>query len=277
MKKARIGLFSLIVLCFSIVGALAQTSNIVKTDLSQAEIDRIIKTFTANEANFREALKVYAFNRNAMIQTIGIGGQISGVYRRDSFMTFKDDGSRFERILYAPVPTLTEITISAEDIDNLSGVNPFAIEPQYVNNYNFTFLGKEKIDELDLYVFDVTPKVLPDWKKTSLKYFSGRIWIDDRDLMLVKSKGKAVPEGKQRFPVMETWRDNVDGKYWFPAFSSSDDDLVFDNGQVVKIHVRVTYKNYRVGRSEVKILDDEEEVKEETKPTPTPSPSPKKP
>ena len=75
---------------------------------------------------------------------------------------------------------------------------------------------------------------------------------------------------------METWRENVDGKYWFPSFSMSDDELVFDNGQVVKMRVRVKYTNYRVGRSEVKILDDEEDVKDETKPKPTPTPSPTK-
>ncbi|HMS39125.1 MAG TPA: hypothetical protein PKE69_02785 [Pyrinomonadaceae bacterium] len=272
MKKT---LFGLIILCFPMIFASAQTSNIVKTNLSQAEIDRIVKTFTDNEGKFREALKVYAFNRNAMIATVGMGGQISGVYQRDSFLTFKEDGTRFEKILYAPVPTIKEITVTAEDIDNLGGIDPFAIEPQFVANYNFTYLGKEKIDELDLYVFDVAPKVLPDWKKTSLKYFSGRIWVDDRDLMIVKSKGKAVPEGKQRFPIMETWRDNVDGKYWFPALSTSDDTPVFDNGQAVKMRVRVSYKNYRVGRTEVIILDDDEPA-EETKPTPTASPTPTK-
>ncbi len=266
MKKAQIILIGLVVLCFSAIFASAQTSTIVKTSLNQTEIDRIIKGFTGNEANFREALKSYAFNRNAMIATIGMGGQISGVYQRDSFLTFKEDGTRFEKILFAPVPTIKEITVTAEDIDNLGGVDPFAIEPQYVSNYNFTFLGKEKIDELDLYVFDVAPKVIPDWKKTSQKYFSGRIWVDDRDLMIVKSKGKAVPEGKQRFPIMETWRDNVDGKYWFPALSTSDDTLVFDNGYVVKMRVRVSYKNYRVGRTEVIILDDVEPTEEE-KPT----------
>jgi hypothetical protein len=280
MKKLQfIALFSIILL-FPTVGALAQqTSNIIKTELSQAEIDRIVKKFTQNEFNFRQALGVYAFNRNAKIQTVGLGGQITGMYQRDSYLTFNEDGSRFEKILYFPVPTLTEITFTAADLENLGGIDPFAIEPKVANQYNFTFVGKEKIDELDLFVFDVAPKVIPDWKKTSQKFFSGRVWVDDRDLMIVKSKGKAVPEGKERFPIMETWRDSVDGKYWFPVFSTSDDELVFDKGQVVRMRVRVKYSNYRLGRSEVKILDDEQEVKEETKPTPkpTPTPTPKKP
>jgi len=271
MKKIiAAGLF---ILSFSVFSVFAQSSNIVKTNLSQTEIDRIIKTFSANESKFRQALNSYAFNRNAMIQTIGMGGQISGVYVRNSFMTFTEEGARFEKLLYAPMSTLKEISVSAEDIDNLGGVDPFAIEPKFIGNYNFTFLGKEKIDELDLFVFDVTPKVLPNPKRDPQKYFSGRIWVDDRDLMIVKSKGKAVPEGKnargedQRFPVMETWRDNIDGKYWFPSLTTADDQLVFDSGQVVKIRVRINYKNYRVGKTEVIILDDEEEVKDE-KPTP---------
>jgi hypothetical protein len=263
MTKLRfIAVFSAIML-FSVLHAAAQTSsNIVAGNLSQAEIDRIVKTFTNNEAAFREALKIYAFNRAAKIQTVGLGGQITGTYQRDSFLTFKDDGSRFERITFFPVSTLRELEITAEDIDNMGGIDPFAIEPAMVNQYNFSYLGKEKIDELDLYVFDVSPKVVPDPKKSKLRLFSGRVWVDDRDLMIVKSKGKAVPEGKQRFPTMETWRESVDGKYWFPALSMADDELVFDSGQVVKIKVRVKYQNYRVGRSDVKILDDEEEVKE---------------
>jgi hypothetical protein len=275
MKKTRIILFTLLVFCLAATGAAAQEpSRIVKTDLSQAEIDKIIRKFSENEFNFRQALGIYAFNRDAKMQTIGLGGQITGTFIFNSFLTFNQDGTRFEKILFAPISTLQGLTISREDIDNLSGVDPFAIEPKSLDNYNFTFLGKEKIDELDLYVFDVTPKVLPNPKKSSQKYFQGRIWVDDRDLMIVKSKGKAVPEGKdmngieQVFPVVETWRTSVDGKYWFPAFSTSDDELVFSTGQVVKIRFRVKYYNYRVGRSDVRILDDEEEVKEETKPTP---------
>lgn len=250
-----------------------QGSNIVRVDLSQAEINRIVKAFSDNEFEFRQALTIYAFNRDAKIQTIGLGGQITGTYIRNSFMTFKDDGTRFERILYAPISTLRELSVTAEDIEDLGGINPFAIEPKYVGQYNFTFVGKEKIDELDLFVFDVAPKVVPDWKKSTLRLFTGRIWVDDRDLMIVKSKGKAVPEGKQRFPIVETWRESVDGKYWFPSFSSSDDELVFDSGQVVRIRVRVKYANYRVGRTDVRILDDETEVKED-KPAPKPTPTP---
>lgn len=265
-------LLTLILLSVSVTVGFGQ-STIVKTDLSQRDIDRIIKKFTANEGEFREALKNYVFNRFATVHIIGLGGQIAGTYRRDSFMTFKEDGSRFERVLFAPVATTPPGFVTPEDLEDLGGVTPFALEPSAINQYNFVYLGTEKIDELNLYVFDVTPKIIPDPKKSKLRLFTGRVWVDVDDLMIVKSKGKAVPETKDnKFPVVDTTREQIDGKYWFPSDARSDDELVFGDGNVVKIRMRVKYTDYKIGRSEVRILDDEPE-----KPATTPTPIPKKP
>ena len=248
----------------------SQTTSIVKTSLAPAEIDRIIKKFTQNEAEFREALTSYVFNRSATVQTVGMGGQITGTYKRDSFMMLGTDGKRFERITFFPVSTLTEISVTPEDLEDLGGVNPFALEPSVINLYNFNYLGKERIDELDLHVFEVTPKVIPDPKKSKQRLFVGRVWVDDKDFMIVKSKGKAVPETKDnKFPVVETWRENVDSKYWFPSYSASDDELVFDSGQAVKLKIRVKYQDYKLGRTDVQI-GGEEVIVPDPKPGATP-------
>ena len=254
-------LWILVLLFATSFAALAQSSTFTKSDLTQAEIDRIVAKFTKNDRLFRSALNVYAFNRNATIQTVGMGGQITGTYKRESFITFDGAGNRVEKILLFPVSTLTEITVTQADIENLGGLDPFAIEPANIDKYKFTYLGKEKIDELNLFVFDVAPKVMPKAEKDGLRLFQGRIWVDDEDLLIVKSKGKAVPEWKdERFPIIETWRENIDGKYWFPSFSSSDDELVFKSGQVVKMKIRVKYSNYGVGRTDIKIIDEEEDL-----------------
>ena len=253
-------LFSLFVGSIFVVPGYGQERSIIPNQLNKVEIDRIIKKVTENEESFRVALTNFVFNRKATIQTVGLGNVITGTYRRDSFMTFSNDGRRFERVLFAPLSTLTEIQVTKEDLEDLGGVNPFAVNPRKVDRYNFTYIGKQRIDELNLHVFDVRPRKLP--KKVSDRLFYGRIWIDDRDLMIVKSKGKGVPEGKQRFPVVETWRTNVDGKYWFPAYSFADDELVFDNGRVTRIRMKVLYDNYKQTRSDVIVLDDEEVVDE---------------
>lgn len=267
----RTAAFFVILLVLASVFA-QQPSTIVKKDLSPAEIDRIIKRFTANEGDFRAALSGYVFNRYATIQTVGLGGQISGTYRRDSFMTFNSDGGRFEKIIFAPISTLNDLTVTPEDLEDLGGINPFALEPSNIQHYSFSYIGAESIDGIELYVFDAVPKLMPDPKKTKLRLFTGRIWVEKDDLMIVKSRGKAVPETKDhKFPIVETTRLPVDNKYYFPVDARADDELVFGSGQVVKIRMRVRYSDYRLGRTDVRILDDDEPVK------PTPTPTPKKP
>jgi hypothetical protein len=264
---------SFVIFAVFAVSALGQQrSGIMQVHKNQVEIDEIIAKFTQNEKAFRDALTNYVFDRSATIQTIGMGGQVTGVYRRDSFMTFSDDGRRFERITYAPVSTLQGLNITKEDLEDLGGVNPFALEPHTIPNYTFRYVGKEKIDDLELYVFDVHPKTIPSMR-SGIRVFTGRVWVDDHDLMVVKSKGKALPEDKNnKYPIVETWRENVDGKYWFPAYSFADDTLVFDRGFSVRMQMKVTYKNYRLGRTDVRILDDEEVIVDDPKPSPSPTP-----
>ena len=71
--------------------------------LSQAQIDAIISAFTAKETKFRQALNEYAFRRDAMIQEIGMGGQVVGEYHRVSNFTFDDRGVRYEKINFLHV------------------------------------------------------------------------------------------------------------------------------------------------------------------------------
>ena len=224
--------------------------------LSEAQIDNIVRSFTAKETQFRRALNEYAFKRDALIQEIGMGGQVVGEYHRVSDFTFDDQGNRFEKIGFFPMATLQGVSITNEDLEDLGGVNPFALEAAKISQYNFKYVGKERIDELDLYVFDVAPKVMPDPKKSKDRFFVGRIWVDDRDLQIVKAKGKAGPETKtNKFPTVETYREQIDGKYWFPTYVYADDDLVFDNGADVRIRMRVKYSDYKVGRGKVTITE----------------------
>jgi hypothetical protein len=220
------------------------------------DTDKIIRAFTAKETEFRRALNAYAFTRDADVQTIGMGGQVTGEYNRVSQFVFNDSGERFEHITFFPQPTLTEISFTNEDLEDLGGVQPFALEASKIDQYNFTYVGKEKIDELNLYVFDVAPKVMP--KKESERMFQGRVWVDDQDLQIVKVRGKGVPEGKQRFPVFETYREQIDGKYWFPTYTYADDDLVFKNGQTVHVRMKVRYTDYKRFKGTVHVIEEGE-------------------
>ena len=243
--------------------------------LSQIEVDRIIKTFTTKESQFRRALNEYSFRRDAVLQSLGMGGQITGEYHRVSLFTFDDQGNRYEKISYFPMPSFQGIT--QEDIDDLGGIQPFALEPSKIAQYAFKYVGKEKIDELNLYVFDVSPKVMPDAKKTKERFFLGRVWVDDQDLQIVKTKGKGVPETKiNKFPTVETYREQIDGRYWFPTYSYADEELIFDKSEPLHIRMKVKYTDFELARGKVKIIetDDPDAPKKETKP---PATTPRKP
>ena len=222
--------------------------------MSQAQVDRIIHAFTIKEAEFRRALNSYSFTRDALMQKIGMGGQVTGEYHRVSTFTFDDQGNRYEKISFFPMSSMPEVT--TEDIEDLGGVEPFALEPSKVGKYNIRYAGKEKIDELNLFIFDVSPKVMPDPKKTKERLFSGRIWVDDQDLQIVKTRGKGVPETKNnKFPTVETYREHIDGQYWFPTYSYADEELIFDNGGSIHIRMKVRYKDFTPTRATLKVTE----------------------
>ncbi len=269
-KRARqlvnLALFALAVAVFP---ASAQEAMSYSVDLPAAEVDRIVRAFTGKEAEFRNALNEYAFKRDAILQTLGMGGQVTGEYHRVSLFTFDDNGVRYEKISYFPMPSYGGVT--QEDIEDLGGVAPFALDPSKIDRYNIKYVGKEKIDELSLYVFDVTPKVMPNPKKTKERLFSGRIWVDDQDLQIVKTRGKGVPETKtNKFPTVETYREQIDGKYWFPTYSYADEELVFGNGEVLHLRMKVKYSDFQLARAKVKVIaiDEQDPQKKEQKPAP---------
>ena len=235
----------------------AQQQKTNSTDAGSPDIQKIIRAFTAKETEFRKALGEYAFKRDATIQTIGAAGEVTGEYHRVSQFVFTDQNERFEKITHFPPPTLTELTFTQEDLEDLGGVQPFALEASKIDQYDFKYVGKEQVDELQTYVFDVAPKVLP--KKVSERRFDGRIWVDQDDLQIVKVRGKAVPQGNQRFPLFETYREQIDGHYWFPTYTSADDELVFPKGQVVHIRMVVRYTDYKHFGSKVKVTEIGEE------------------
>ncbi len=243
----------LALMAFAIVfagGVMAQTN----ADGPAANPDKIIQAFTAKEVEFRRALNNYSFKRDALIQSLGMGGQVIGEYHRVSNFTFDDQGNRFEKITFFPMPSMPEVT--SEDIDDLGGISPFALEPSKLDRYTIRYVGKETIDELNLYIFDVQPKVMPDPKKTKERLFLGRIWVDDQDLQIVKTKGKGVPETKNnKYPIVETYREQIDGRYWFPTYSYADEELVFDNGSTLHVRLKVRYTDFAPARATLKVTE----------------------
>jgi hypothetical protein len=224
--------------------AAGSTSNISNQPPAMP-VDQIIQRFSARELEFKKERDNYTYTQTFVIQTIDQDGVPDGEYQMRSDILFTPDGKRYEKVMYAPASTLQRISMSQQDLDDLEHVQPFVLTTDELPKYDIKYIGRETIDQLNTYVFDVGPKKL----EKNQRYFQGRVWVDDEDLEIVKTDGKAVPDIKKHgqenvFPRFETFRENIEGHYWFPTYTRADDMLQFSTGSV---HIRMTvrYANYK--------------------------------
>jgi hypothetical protein len=219
---------------------------------------QIIEKFAAKEKEFNMARERYTWRQSVKVQELD-GDSVSGEYLLITDELFDDQGKRIERVVHAPQPTLQKISLSPNDVKDFEKGYPFVLTTDELPLYNISYVGQQRVDELDTYVFDVKPKKIEKNKR----YFDGRIWVDNRDLQIVKTKGKNVPDirGKNEdlSPPFETYREQVDGKYWFPTYTRAEGTLQFRNGDV---HVRqiMKYQNYKRYGSDVKITYEGKEI-----------------
>jgi hypothetical protein len=216
-------------------------------------VEQIIARFSQHESEFRKERDNYTYSQSFVIQTIDFDGNPDGEYRMNSDIIFTPDGKRLEKVTYAPPDSLRRITMSKQDLDDLKSIQPFVLTVEDLPKYDVTYVGKQIVDELHTYVFDVAPKKM----EKDQRYFQGRVWVDDKDIQIVKSYGKAVPDilkknNENIFPHFTTYRENITGPYWFPTYTHADDTLNFSSGG---IHIRMTvkYSNYKKFGSTIKI------------------------
>ena len=221
-------------------------------DAKDANPDEIIQKFAAKEAEFSRARENYTYRQTVKIQELDDSGAVRGRYEIVSDIIFSPDGKRTEHVVRAPVSTLRNLILTPEDEQDLRNVQPFVLTTGEIPQYDIRYLGKQKADEIPCYVFAVKPKKM----EPGHRYFEGQIWVDDRDLQIVKTYGKGVgllkKNSDNQFPKFETLREQIDGKYWFPVYTDADDTLHFQTGPQ-KIRMIVKYEDYKQFRAETNI------------------------
>lgn len=217
----------------------------------------VIQRFVEAESKQREALNQHTFKRDVVLQTIGPGGEVTGEYIRNSQFLFDDKGRRIERLLYHPPSTIHEMRITREDIQDLAGGQLLGVDITEISKYQFRVAGAETLDSRAVVAIDVTPVIQPDPHRMADRFFVGRIWIDANTFQIVKTKGYIEPQGKQRFPTFETWREPFNSALAFPVRTTADDILHFP-GRDVHYRIKVRYYDYKLFACEVSIkeIDD---------------------
>lgn len=241
-------------LAFAISGVAATTT--AGYQLSQSQIDDIIQKFAAKETEFAKARGNYTYRQSVKVETLDGSGEPDGKWELVSDIIFTPDGKRTERVVYAPMSTLERILLTPQDMQDLRDVQPFVLTSDSIGDYFVNYLGHEQVDEVPCYVFSVKPKKLDRGKR----YFEGQIWVDDKYLQIVKTDGKGIgylsrsEQKSNKFPKFQTYREQIDGKYWFPVYTYANDTLDFDNGaDAVRIKMVVQYKDYKQFKSETTI------------------------
>ncbi len=237
--------------------------------------EEIIRHFSTKEKDFQAARDQYTYRQDVRVITPDDNGEYHEIFD----VLFNDQGKRLENVVFAPQSSLNLISMSPEDIDDIRHRLPFVLSSDEIPEYQILYVGQQQEDELHCYVFDVAPKEIVGKKR----YFQGRIWVDDRDFQIVKTYGKTVPDIRKKkgqenlFPKFTTWREQIDGKYWFPTYTKADDTLHFSTGDV-RIREIVKYSDYKRFGSNTKITYEGQEVQkgpggdDKTQPPPPPAP-----
>lgn len=216
-------------------------------------VDQIIQKFTQREEDFRKERDNFTYTQDVTFQTIDADGQVDGEYHEVRDILFSPDGKRIDKVTYAPVTTIQRLIMTQQDFDDIEKVWPFVMTTAELPKYDVKYVGREHVDELDTYVFDLEPKKL----EKGQRYFRGRVWVDDKDLQIVKTAGTSTgllkKKEDQAFPRFENYRENVEGHYWFPAYTRADDVLHFKDGTEVHVRIAVHYTNYKRFSSTIKI------------------------
>ena len=240
--------------------------------------DEIIQRFAAKETEFSKARDQYTYRQEVTVQTLD-GQTVDGEYHETFDVLFDDKGHRIENVVFAPASSLQKIYMSQEDMEDIRHKLPFVLTTEDLPEYNILYVGQQQEDELHCYVFDIAPKKIEGKKR----YFQGRVWVDDHDFQIVKTYGKTVPDIRKKhgdeenlFPKFTTWRQQIDGQYWFPVYTLADDELHF---KMEDVHIKeiVKYKDYKRFGAKSTILFEGKQIPTSEQKEQQPAPEQKKP
>jgi hypothetical protein len=228
--------------------------------------EEIIRQFAAKESEFQKALNHYTYRRVVRVQTLDDDNKVDGEYYEVDDVIFSPSGQRSEKVVFAPENTLQRISMSPSDFQDIQHGYPFVLTAEDIGQYNVKYVGRQKVDEVDCYVFEVSPKTIEKKKR----YLLGRIWVDATDLQIVVTNGRMVPDDTRKgnedlHPPFMTWRQQVDGHYWFPVYTKGEGILHFSGGSgymAQDVHIRdtVKYSDYKQFGSTTKIIYEGQDI-----------------
>ncbi len=230
-------------------------------------VDQIIAKFGDRESAFNKARNEYTFRQSVTVQTISDEtSKPDGQYLQVTDIVFDRDDKRTEHVVLAPANTLERLIMTQNDFDDIAHRLPFVLTTPELPQYDLTYLGRQKVDDIETYVFDCKPKVIEKNKR----YFQGKVWVDQQEFEIVLINGKSVPDILRRghedlSPPYTTYYSEVDGGYWFPVYTKADGVLHFpaqEGAMAQDVHLRyvVKYEDYKRFHAKSRIIYNGEDL-----------------
>ncbi len=230
-------------------------------------VDEIIKKFGERESAFAKARNEYTYRQTVKVDTINDDtGKPDGEYQQVTDVVFSDDGARTEHVIFAPANTIQKVIMTENDFADIEHRLPFVLTTPELPEYDLTYLGRQKVDDIDTYVFDCKPKTI----EKNQRYFQGKVWVDQQEYEIVLINGKAVPDILKRghedlSPPYTTYYQEVDGGNWFPVYTKADGTLHFpadygSMGQDVHLRYVVKYEDYKRFHAKSRIIYNGEDL-----------------
>jgi hypothetical protein len=209
-------------------------------------IEQLIEKLGTAEAAAKQARSHYTFTQDVLLQTLR-GDSVTGEFHEVTLVSYDSSGRRQEQLTYAAQPSLRGLQLTSADMDDVRIFMPLMLPREDIGEYNLSYDGQQHVDDLDTYLFHVSPKKI----EKDRRYFQGRIWVDNQDFQIVKVCGKSGPERAHvkkgehpdLQPLFVTYRQIVDGQ-WLPAYTRSDDTLNFPSG-AMRLRQIVKYTAYK--------------------------------
>lgn len=206
----------------------------------------IIQRFAQKEELYQAARPQFSYRKTIRIQEFDPNGSPGGEYLATYDAVLSPDGKIYEKAIAAPESNLQYLQFEPEDAEALTHVPAYPVIPSQLSKYDVKYLNTEKVDEIDCYIFQVSPKTL----ERQHPLFDGVIWVDQKYLEVVKTYGDWVTDlgpihpPTLPFAMFETYRENVAGKYWFPDYSRSDGVYKLKDRDV-PIRVTIKWTNFK--------------------------------
>lgn len=209
-------------------------------------VEQLIEKLGTAETAAKQARSHYTFTQDVLLQTLR-GDSVTGEFHEVTMVSYDASGKRQELVTYAAQPSLRGLQLTSADMDDVRTFMPLMLPREDIGEYNLSYDGQQHLDDLDTYLFHVSPKKIDKDRR----YFQGRIWVDNQDFQIVKVCGKSGPERvhvkkgehPDLQPLFVTYRQLVDG-YWLPAYTRSDDTLNFPSG-AMRLRQIVKYTAYK--------------------------------